>query len=78
MYYYILLSIFAVILYMMIVDANVAAYIDLQIKMLGLNIRRFYWLLRFHPKNPITNLIRKIEYAKILRQIEKDMKNKNV
>lgn len=63
---------------MMIVDSNVAAYIDLQVKMLGLNIRRFYWLVKFHPRNPISNLMRKIEYAKILRDIEKDIKNKNV
>jgi hypothetical protein len=74
MYYYILLTVFAVICYMIIVDPNVAEYIDLQRKILILNINRFYWLVKFHPRNPITNLIRKIEHAKMLRELEKDMR----
>jgi hypothetical protein len=73
MYYYILLTLFAITCYMIIVDQNVATYIDLQRKMLGLNLRRFYWMIKFHPKNPITNLIMKWNYAKILRDLKKDM-----
>lgn len=73
MYYYILLTIFAVICYMIIVDPNVAAYIDLQRKMLGLNLQRFYWMIKFHPRNPITNLIMKWKYDKIVRDLKKDM-----
>jgi hypothetical protein len=74
MHYYILLTLFAVIFYMMIVDPNVVTYIDLQRKILGLNIHRFYWLVKFHPRNPVTNLIRRIERAKMLRELGKDIK----
>lgn len=49
-YYYTLLVIFAVIVYMMVVDQNVAAYIDLLSKLAGIQFRRFLFIIRYKPR----------------------------
>jgi hypothetical protein len=67
-----LLIIFCVIGYMISVDKNVADYIVLLFKMTQLNIERVYWMIKLHPKNPITNLIKKWEYDKIARELQKE------
>jgi hypothetical protein len=68
----ILLIIFGVIGYMMVVDKNVADYLTLVFKMTKLNIERVYWMIRLHPKNPITNLIKRWEYDKIAKELQKE------
>lgn len=73
--YYIWLSIFSVIAYFVATDESVAKYVILMYKLLGVNVKRFYWILRFHPKNPITNLIKRWEYDKIARQLRKEFKD---
>lgn len=72
-----LLIIFGVIAYMIIVDENVAIYINLVIKMTRLNIERLFWMAKFHPRNPITNLIKKWEYEKLAKELEKEFNLKN-
>ena len=67
-----LLIIFGVIVYMMAVDKNVADYLTLVFKMTKLNIERAFWMIRLHPKNPITNLIKRWEYDKIAKELEKE------
>lgn len=52
-YYYTLLLIFSVVMFMIIVDPNVGAWIDLKIKHLGLEIKRRYYMIIWHPENPI-------------------------
>lgn len=69
---YTLLVIFGVIGYMIIVDKNVADYIVLIFKTIGLTIERFFWMIRLHPKNPITNLIKRWEYDRIARELQKE------
>jgi len=49
-YYYTLLVVFAVIVYMMVVDQNVAAYIDLLWKLAGIQFRRFLFIIRYKPR----------------------------
>lgn len=68
-----LLIIFGVVAYMMIVDRNVGDYLTLVFKMMKLNFERYMWMIRFHPKNPITNLIMKWEYEKIAKELEKEL-----
>jgi hypothetical protein len=68
-----LLVIFAVVAYMIIVDKNVGDYLILLIKMIRINIERFYWMIRFHPRNPITNLIMKWKYEQIAKDLEKEL-----
>lgn len=68
-----LLIIFGVVAYMMIVDRNVGDYLTLVFKMMKLNFERYMWMIRFHPKNPITNLIMKWEYERIAKELEKEL-----
>ena len=68
-----LLIIFGVIVYMMAVDKNVADYLTLVFKMTKLNIERAFWMIRLHPKNPITNLMKHWEYEKIAKELEKEL-----
>jgi hypothetical protein len=69
----VLLLIFAVVAYMIVVDKNVAEYLTLVFKLIKLNCERYWWMIRFHPQNPITNLIRRAEYAKIAKELQKSL-----
>jgi hypothetical protein len=66
------LILFAIIAYLIIADKNVADYLILVFKMTKLNIERMFWMIRLHPKNPITNLIKRLEYDKIARELQKE------
>lgn len=68
-----LLIIFSILAYMIIVDKNVGEYLTLICKMIKLNVQRYWWMMRLHPQNPITNLIRRIEYAKIAEEMQKSI-----
>lgn len=45
MYYYTLLAIFAVIIYMMAVDENVAQWIWLQFQLISIKVRTVYFII---------------------------------
>jgi hypothetical protein len=62
--------------YLCYVDQNVSDYITLQIKLLGVNIERFWWMIRFHPKNPVTNFIMKLKYEKIAKELREEFDKK--
>ena len=68
-----LLLVFGIVLYVMIIDQNVADYLTLVFKMTRLNIERMFWMIRFHPKNPITNLIMRWKYERIARELQEEM-----
>ena len=57
----------------MAVDKNVADYLTLVFKMTKLNIERAFWMIRLHPKNPITNLMKQWEYERIAKELEKEL-----
>lgn len=61
---------------MMIMDPNVAEYLTLVFKMMKINVERVYWMIRLHPKNPITNLMMRWEYDKIARELQKEFAEK--
>jgi len=67
------LIIFAIIAYLMITDKNVADYLTLIFKMTRLNIERMFWMIRLHPKNPITNLMMRWRYDRIARELQEEM-----
>ena len=67
--------IFVIIAYLMITDRNVADYLTLVFKMTRLNIERTFWMIRLHPKNPITNLMMRWKYERIARELEKELKS---
>lgn len=75
-YYYAIFTIFAVILYMMYVDKNVSDYIILLSKILRLNIERFFWMIKYHPKNFITTWFQNRKYNKIAEKLEKEFMEK--
>lgn len=62
----------------MIVDQNVADYLLLVFKMVGLNFRRFVWMIRFHPQNPITNFIMARKYEQLAKELEKEFAEKSL
>jgi hypothetical protein len=61
---------------MMVVDKNVTEYINLAFKIFWITIQRYFWILRYHPKNPITNFIMARRYAKIAKEIHKEITSK--
>lgn len=67
-----LLIIFGILGYLIAVDKNVGDYLTLVFKMMKLNFERFFWMIRLHPKNPITNLIKRWEYDKIAKELQKE------
>lgn len=67
------LLIFIIIAYVLIVDRNVSDYLLLVFKITRINIERLFWMIRFHPKNPITNFIKEWEYAKLAKELHKKM-----
>jgi len=69
---YSILLVFGVISYIMIIDPNVNEYLTLVFKIIKVNIERVYWMIRLHPKNPITNLMMRWKYAKIARELQKE------
>ena len=72
-----LLIIFSIVAYLMIVDKNVADYLTLVFKMTKMNIERMFWMIRLHPKNPITNMMMKWKYDQIARELERELQSKD-
>jgi hypothetical protein len=64
---------FGIVIYIMIVDPNVNEYLILALKMIRVNIERVYWMIRLHPKNPITNLIMRWKYDKIAKELHAEL-----
>lgn len=52
-YNYLLLIIFIIIAYMIIIDPNVGRYIVILYNILLVNLQRYWWMIKLHPKNPI-------------------------
>jgi hypothetical protein len=71
-----LLVIFAIVAYLIIVDKNVADYLTLVFKMTKLNIKRMFWMIRLHPKNPITNLMMRWKYNQIAKELQQELQSK--
>jgi hypothetical protein len=69
--------IFAIIAYLMLTDRNVSDYLTLVFKITRMNIERMFWMIRFHPKNPITNLMMRWKYDKIAKELEKEFSQAN-
>jgi hypothetical protein len=69
----VLLLIFAVVAYMIVVDKNVAEYLTLVFKLIKLNCERYWWMIRFHPQNPITNLLLRLKYDRMAKELQKSL-----
>lgn len=75
LYYYALFTVFAVLAYMIIVDKNVAIFIELMIKFAWVQIKRAWWIVRFHPANPIPRWTLNWRVNRMVRKLEKELNN---
>ena len=66
------LVIFAILAYLMWVDENVTVYLTLIFKIIRINAERMLWMIRFHPRNPITNLMMKWKYERLARELQEE------
>lgn len=69
----VILVIFGVVAYMMLVDENVVVYLNLIFKAIQVRVEKLIWMIRFHPRNPITNLIKKWEYDRIAKELMEEL-----
>lgn len=76
-YHYALFLIFSIIGVMIVIDANVADYIVLLTRVIKLNFERVFWMIRLHPKNPISNFMMNRKYDKIAKELEEEFRKKN-
>lgn len=58
---------------MIAVDRNVADYITLIFKLIKINVERAFWMIKLHPKNPVTNYMMKRQYEKIAKELHKEL-----
>lgn len=70
-----LLLVFGIVLYVMIIDQNVADYLFLVFKMMKLNVVRLLWMIRFHPNNFITTWIQNRKYDRIAKEMMEEIKS---
>ena len=68
-----LLLVFGIVVYIMVIDQNVADYLLLVFKMMKLNIERYFWMIRFHPNNFITTWIQNRKYDRMAKDLHKEM-----
>ena len=69
-----LLLVLGIVLYVMIIDQNVADYFLLVFKTMKLNMVRFLWMIRFHPNNFITTWIQNRKYDRISKEMMEKIK----
>jgi hypothetical protein len=75
-----LLVFFAIIFYLIAVDKNVEDYIVLTLKLIKINVQRFFWLIRLNPiwyDNPIYKWKKDREYAKIIQELTQQNNQEN-
>ena len=70
---YVLLLVLGIVLYVMIIDQNVAEYLLLVFKMMKLNVVRLLWMIRFHPNNFITTWTQNRKYDRMAKELEKEL-----
>lgn len=70
------LIIFGILLYLILVDQSISFLVNLLPKILKNEIQKKIWLIKMHPRNPITNLIKRWEYDRIAKELEKEFNSK--
>jgi hypothetical protein len=74
LYYYAAFTAFAILAYMVAVDKNVAIFIELMFRFAWVQLKRAWWIVRFHPINPIPRWTLNWRVERMTRQLEKDLK----
>jgi len=70
------LGLFGLVVYFVLVDKNVAEYVNLIIEGSWIQLRKWYWMARLHPKNPITNLIMEYKMKKLAKELLQEFNQK--
>jgi hypothetical protein len=60
---------------MIVVDKNVAIFIELMVRFAWVQVKRAWWIVRFHPINPIPRWTLNWRIERMTRQLEKDLKD---
>lgn len=79
-YYYTLLTIFAIITTMMIIDPNVSEYIVILSKTAKVNVERMFWVIRFHPvilSSPIGKWWMMRKYMRTVKELSQELSQKD-
>jgi len=63
----------AVLAYVFVSDENVAPYLVLQTKRLGLNVQRAIWMIRMHPEAPWTRYAINRRAWRIAEELQKSL-----
>jgi hypothetical protein len=71
-----ILTLSIIIFYIILTDKNVEDYLVLIFKIIKINTERMFWMIRLHPRNPITNLMMKWKYEKLARELQAEMECK--
>ena len=71
-----ILTLSIIICYIILTDKNVEDYLILIFKIIKINTERMFWMIRLHPRNPITNLMVKWKYEKLARELQAEMECK--
>lgn len=71
-----ILTLSIIICYIILTDKNVEDYLILIFKIIKINTERMFWMVRLHPRNPITNLMMKWKYEKLARELQAEMECK--
>jgi hypothetical protein len=72
LYYYILLTIFGVIAYMIIVDSNVGQFIILLLRMARVQVSRAIFWIKFYPRLRFDTAILKWKSKRMINKVLKD------
>lgn len=71
LYYYAIFTVFSIIAYIIVVDKNVAIFIELMARYAVVQLKRAWWIVRFHPVNPIPRWTLNWRIERMTRQLEK-------
>lgn len=75
-YQYILLTIFAILAYLIIIDKSVATLFVLLFKIMRVQFERVKWLIIYNPGNPFSKYFMWRNAMKIAKEIRKEYQEK--
>ena len=76
LYYYSIFSIFAIIAFIMVLDPNFSRYLGLLSRLIENNIKRIYYLIKFHPNNYFELWLAKRRSVKMAKELLTEINNR--
>lgn len=67
-YYYTLITVFVILAYLIITDQNAAPFFDLQLKIFGVNLRKWWMIATMYPRVKYQSWKLKREFEKIKKE----------